>query len=381
MKLVSLEYSQHLGGPNEWRLEGLTLGPANLLVGKNASGKTRVLNVISGLAKLLTGTFRVGHGSFDARFEHEGKTVRYILHIEETVVRKEELTTADGVVLKRGPGGVGKIRAEQAGTEMDFQTPEDQLAAVARRDSIQHRFFEPLTSWGRNLYHYQFGSSLGKDKLAVLGKEDNGPVSGDGATEDPDKVVAIFGRGKKQLGEKFTNSIITDMGQIGYEIDKIDVCPPVSITIRGGPGEPMGLYVKETTLRAITDQPDMSQGMFRALSIIIQMNYSVMAKQPSCFLIDDIGEGLDFERSCLLIDVLMKKAGESGTQLVMATNDRFVMNRVPLDVWSVLDRSPGVCRVYNYSNSKEVFEDFKFTGLNNFDFLATDFIREREGAE
>ena len=65
-------------------------------------------------------------------------------------------------------------------------------------------------------------------------------------------------------------------------------------------------------------------GMFRALSIIVQVNYSVLADTPSCILIDDIGEGLDFERSCDLIDVLISKAKNSSVQLLMATNDRFV---------------------------------------------------------
>jgi hypothetical protein len=34
----------------------------------------------------------------------------------------------------------------------------------------------------------------------------------------------------------------------------------------------------------------MSQGMFRVLSLIIQVNYSVLAKKPNCILIDDIGK-------------------------------------------------------------------------------------------
>ena len=114
--------------------------------------------------------------------------------------------------------------------------------------------------------------------------------------------------------------------------------------------------------------------MFRALSLIVQINYSVLADTPSCIVIDDIGEGLDCERSCDLIDVLMSKAEHSSVQLVMATNDRFVMNRVPLEAWSVIDRQSNHVTIHNYMNSKEVFDNFKFTGLNNFDFLAFDYV-------
>jgi hypothetical protein len=120
----------------------------------------------------------------------------------------------------------------------------------------------------------------------------------------------------------------------------------------------------------------MSQGMFRALSVLIQVNHAVMTSAPSCILIDDIGEGLDFERSCALIKLIIEKAETSSVQLIMSTNDRFVMNAVPLQDWSVLARQGPRCRVYNYANSKAAFDEFKFTGLNNFDFLATDFQKE-----
>ena len=123
----------------------------------------------------------------------------------------------------------------------------------------------------------------------------------------------------------------------------------------------------------------MSQGMFRVLSLIIQLNYSKMAQRSTTVVIDDVGEGLDFERSCALINLLMAKYSGSNIQLIMATNDRFVMNQVPLETWSVLQCSGRHCRVFNHANSSHAFEEFKFTGLNNFDFFATDFIHESEG--
>jgi hypothetical protein len=52
------------------------------------------------------------------------------------------------------------------------------------------------------------------------------------------------------------------------------------------------------------------------------------------------------------------------------------MNKVPLQEWSLLQRTGGQVRVRNYENSRAIFDEFKFTGLSNFDFLATDFINE-----
>jgi energy-coupling factor transporter ATP-binding protein EcfA2 len=55
MKLIDMNYVQWENTPREWRIEGVRLGPLNLLVGNNASGKSRTLNVINGLAKFLAG--------------------------------------------------------------------------------------------------------------------------------------------------------------------------------------------------------------------------------------------------------------------------------------------------------------------------------------
>ncbi len=117
--------------------------------------------------------------------------------------------------------------------------------------------------------------------------------------------------------------------------------------------------------------------MFRAISLIIQLNYLKLTREPSCILIDDIGEGLDYERSCHLIKLIMDKAENARFQLIMATNDRFVMNEVPLEYWTVLHREGKRCRVFNIKNSKEKFEEFRFTGLNNFDFFSSDYLIEQ----
>ncbi len=72
----------------------------------------------------------------------------------------------------------------------------------------------------------------------------------------------------------------------------------------------------------------------------------------------------------------MEKSTNNSLQLIMSTNDRSIMNEVPLESWTILQRSPGRAEVYNYHNSKQFFDEFRFTGLNNFDFFASDFIHE-----
>ncbi|VFM97936.1 MAG: hypothetical protein BECKG1743D_GA0114223_102734 [Candidatus Kentron sp. G] len=382
MRLKSLEYTEFESVPGEWALQGFTPGNANLLVGKNASGKSRVLNVIHKVALAIVGErkrlpYSNGHAFFV--FDEEGWESQYELKIQGNKIITERFTVADEIRLHRTSGGKGKIHADREGKMIEFQSPEDQLAVVTRRDTLQHPFFESLHQWATSLYYYAFGTSLGKESFWMLYGEDDDL---DADPKDPTQVVGIFHGGKKEFGDAFANGIFEDFRSVGYPVDEIGLVVNRSIIVQTPTASEaaFGIYVQETDLPGITDQNAMSQGMFRALSIIIQLNYAILADTPSCILIDDIGEGLDFERSCNLIEVLMRKVKDSPVQLIMATNDRFVMNHVPLEAWSVVDRQGSRVTIRNYANSKEIFDNFKFTGLNNFDFLAFDYLHAGAGS-
>ena len=121
-------------------------------------------------------------------------------------------------------------------------------------------------------------------------------------------------------------------------------------------------------------QTQLSQGMWRALALVTHLNSCTFSKNKKLILIDDIGEGLDYERSVAIIDLLISKAKTNDIQLMMTSNDRFVMNEVPLEYWSVLKRKKGIVKMFNLRNSQKQFDEFKYIGLSNFDFFASDFF-------
>jgi energy-coupling factor transporter ATP-binding protein EcfA2 len=379
MRLKSVSYSEFIGEPKEWSIYDFTLEPINLVVGKNATGKTRALNVLSGLGNLLSGRQKPGEltsGSYDVTFEHNDHILKYILQISDHKVICETFADGEEPLLTRGEGGKGYIRHEKENTDLEFQTPETDAAVVARRDAIQHAFLQPLSDWGLGIRHYSFGDTMGRNTIGLLV---NGSPQPD--PTNPNQVIGLFLKGTKQYPDVFKESVIKAMNDIGYDIEDIDATTPQNIQIQSSsiiPVTPVALIVKERSLSSPTQQAEMSQGMFRALSVIIHLQYAIYGDNPSCILIDDIGEGLDFDRSCRLIHIIRQCAMDSKIQLVMSTNDRFVMNNVPLEEWSLLSRQGGNVMVHNYKNSRSAFDNFKFTGLNNFDFLAMDFINENE---
>ncbi|HWY88665.1 MAG TPA: hypothetical protein VNX28_18270 [Gemmataceae bacterium] len=374
MRLQSFDYVEFEGTPRQWSISGLNLSGVNLLVGKNASGKTRTLNVIYGLAKMLAGKAKAefSSGSYSANFEHDGARLSYVLEIVDQKVTKEEFAKNDAVLLRRWNGGIGSIYHEKEQRHLEFQAPESDLAAVVRMDTIQHRFLEPLRDWGSGVRHYAFGEAMGRATLALMVK--NGPAPD---PADVNAVIALFRKGMQDHPNTFADAIKRDMNGIGYQIEDIGVMAPTDLTVQVSspiPVAPVILFVKENDLPGVTQQLQISQGMFRALSIIIHVNYAVIASKPTCLIIDDIGEGLDYERSCSLIELLGHRVRDTEVQLLMSTNDRFVMNNIPLEEWSVLVREGNKVHVRNYLNSKELFDEFKSTGLSNFSFLEMDFV-------
>ena len=286
---------------------------------------------------------------------------------------REKLTKGDTPLLTRSVGSYGRIHAEEVQREIKFEVPGHQLAVVAKRDAAQHPFLEPLFQWGKAVRYFEFGKGLGHMNLGIPVKELVFPLN----EKDTTQVLPVFDKGLRSLGTPFKEAIMADMASLGYPIEDITLRKSPRIQLLAPvPLDVVGVAVKESDLACYTDQINMSAGMFRALSVIVQVNYLTMSGVGTCILVDDVGEGLDFDRSCKLIELLRSKSKQSAVQLIMSTNDRFVMNKVPLEEWCYLIRNGHRVRVLNYHNAREEFERFKRTGLNNFDLLATNYLEQ-----
>lgn len=378
MYLDTLQYFEIDQDGNKWSLDNFTFGKINLFVGQNATGKSRTLSVINSLGRLLAGEKQIAFsGRFNPSFKENNSIIEYVLEHHQHKINEEILQIDGEPILQRGPDGVGTIYAKELDQKIKFQVPDTIIASVAKRDSIQHPFLEQPFNWGKSIRFYPFGTQLGKDHLAII-KENE--FQGNLNPKDTNSVVAFLKKGLKEFGTKFTDDIIKDVNNIGFNITEIGIRPfqqaltPPHIAI------PEGIYIKETEHNHIVDQIEISQGLFRALSLFIQLRFSENFSIPSLILIDDIGEGLDYERSTKLISSIIEIAKSSQIQLIMTTNDRFVMNNVPLEYWAILVRDAGHCTSLNYRNSKDIFDNFELTGLSNFDFFSSKYYQSLDNA-
>src|SRR5450830_1058854 len=344
MRLTKIWYSEFETLDHKWIMNDLELGQINLLVGKNATGKTRVLNVIAGLGRiLLNPIIDLASGHYRAEFVDEGKNLSYELQVSDKMIVLEKLIIDGEEVLTRNSDGDGLIKYCDENRFMRFQAPSQILAASTRRDKLQHPFLEPIYAWAAELRHYRFNSESSKHSVMLV--VDGGPI---------------------------VEAIKRDLEIIDYFVDDIFLKPPVVVKIEGAPGPFLALCVKERDLSTYTDQFAMSDGMYRAVTNLIFVNYYKFSGLAGTLIIDDIGEGLDFDRSCRLIKLLREKSLETKVQLIIATNDKFVMNLIPLEEWSVLERKGCIVSIRNHKNSQNAFDEFRYTGLSNFSFLELD---------
>jgi len=201
VKLKQVSYSEFIGESQEWILDKLAFSDINLLIGENATGKNRCLNIINNLARLVSDYRKQLFSSscFYAVFESDNDEVRYILDIKNSKVLNESFVKNGEYLMTRGQGDVGEIFTEEIGKKMNFQTPEASFAAVARQDKIQHGFLQCLPAWGSKVIHYAFGSPMGQDHYMLAEKNSNYKFD----PRETYNVISVFIKDKEMLGKPY----------------------------------------------------------------------------------------------------------------------------------------------------------------------------------
>ena len=103
------------------------------------------------------------------------------------------------------------------------------------------------------------------------------------------------------------------------------------------------------------------------------MQYIKKGNQLSLLLLDDVGEGLDYSRSIHFGKMIFDTCDASKLQLIASSNDAFLMDVVDISHWQVLRRKASKVSVINQSNNTKLFNEFRLTGLSNFDLFSSDF--------
>lgn len=356
MILKSFSYKASEGIDYRLVLDSLPLDYINLIVGKNSVGKSTTTHIINNATRMIsqkTSGFYGGESDFYF-LTKDGKEIRYVYGIENQKI-KERLYLEGKEILHR-EGEKVWIYSFKSKQKIEIKPPEDKLVIQARRDKEEYPIFEKIIEWAENTYLFKFGMLSPED---IKFKD----LSLDRTAKFIDKVPYDI----HSMTSLEKEMLIKEMAIFGYDLKDI------SVSNLGHPSNTMiQVYLKNYSMPIF--HTELSQGMLRTLFLLIFVNARIREGKTSTLIIDDLCEGLDYQRALELGKLLYKKFQDNNIQLIATSNDRFLMEVIPIQYWNILTREGSTIKTANYQNSKEKFENFMFTGLSNFDLFSSDYL-------
>jgi hypothetical protein len=353
MKLKNLSYIDPY-----WELSNLELNNLNLIVAKNATGKSKTLLTIDLLVKMITQKKNLNWGSkWNIDFlnqKNQKITFEFATKYEEDGIVTAEKISIDGVQVLFRHYKKGEVVLKNFITQKNdlIYPPKDKLTLHTNRDVRKYPYLEDISIWAEQCYGFKFGNISPYTKLNE--QEYDLPT----AVED---IPNLF----KALTKESITKIIADFNSLGYEIGNITAQDKTEYAI---------LYVREKELNKALPHYKLSQGMFRALAILIYIEYLIGRKKPAMIMIDDFCEGLDYDRARKLGSLIFGKCENTAIQLIATSNDSFLMDSIDIKYWNILQRKGKTISCLNHQNSPSLFRKFRLTGLSNFDLFASDFL-------
>ena len=333
-----------------WALTELShLQSVNLLVARNATGKTRTIRALQNVTSFLQmkQTF-MNIRSFEAtlkfgKVENPNWKMDYSFKINEGVVEKEELIVNGAVLIKRTKA-IAKYENKR------INPPSEKLVVQIRRDKDLYPEIELLMLWAEGVTAV---SCQAINALTILGV---------GNLINPYNISDLV----DALSPSEMKKVLSTAKELGYNIASIK-------TLEATRGIRI-VQLKEISISNELVDMQLSSGMLRTLYLLCFVSIIKHNKNLSLLLIDDMGEGLDYRRSTNLGKIVFDDCALNGLQLVASSNDAFLMDVVDIANWQILRRKGNKVNTINQALNPELFRKFRMTGLSNFDLFSSDFI-------
>lgn len=350
MNLINFRYSD-----GNWRTDQIQLNDQNLFVGKNAVGKSRtILSLAEVAAVIAQRTYLPKDKNVACYIVLEDDSDRILYHYiwENQCVTSEEL-----ILISSSGEKTNFIKRNQNDCVIDGESvnpPVDRLVLHVRRDTVKYPCIEKVINWAESVEGFSF------NELDIDG--DNNLFS-----RIWSKGTNLYSMVKTMESDSESLArVIVLASHLGYWLEAI---MPVELS------DIKKVVFKEKKVDNYLFDKTLSKGMFRTLYLLIYLEYIAHTGKPTLLLIDDLCEGLDYDRSTKLGKMIFEFCEENDIQLIATSNDSFLMDVVDLKYWNILYREGKTVSTKNIKNSPELFEDFSFTGLSNFDFFSSDYIK------
>ena len=328
-----------------WHVERLKLNLQNLIVGLNSVGKSRTISAIGHVASFIKGEVDA-QGDFSCSLLLEnGSSLEYSFDVVGGQVLVEELKKEGKTLIHRDFSSVKMYDDDTV------SPPGSKLLIQVRRDTKQYPEIEEIIQWAEHTSIFVFSNiTTSPNSLSpyVISKEPLLPVMFSSISVDQQEMLKAY------------------MQELGYDVREIKDYEM--------PSGAKSLHIYEGGIKVTLRPFDLSNGMFRVLCVLLYMIYSSTLSDARCLVIDDMGEGLDYMRSTKLGRIMFDYCAKNRIQLIVTSNDSFLMDSVDLQHWNILQRKGNHVYSINDYNSPKLFEKFRRTGLSSFDILSSNFI-------
>lgn len=355
MKLNSFSYNN-----KDWELKDLEFDAVSLIVGKNATGKSRTLGAIDLFCKIITQ--KVGlpaNTDWKVSFtKDDGEIINYQFSTstdsDNVIVTQEKITIGNTEYLARDNSGSAILYNILENQSLKVYPPANKLVIHVNRDVKRHPYMEDFAQWAESSFGFKFASispnvPFDEQKYDLM--------------TAIDEIPALY----RLLNNVNKDKIMQYTRDMGFKIKNIHLK-------RGSLSD--FLYIEESGAKGILAHFELSQGMFRSVTLLIFLEYLISKKKPATIIIDDLCEGLDYERATKLGQIVFNNCKNNNIQLIATSNDMFLMDVIDIEFWNILQRNNNIVSSLNPKRNKELFDEFRFTGLSNFDLFSSDFINK-----
>ncbi|QYS90852.1 ATP-binding protein [Flavobacterium covae] len=160
MKIKKISYVD-----SNWELENINLGPVNLIIGKNSTGKSRTLQTIDLLVKMITQKRDLNWGGhWNVTFENHKKefiNYQFSTGAQNRGVTFEKMLVDNNLVLTRNKKYKKNIKIKNFINKGQFDyiyPPDNKLIIHTNRDIKKYPFLEDIVNWADQSYGFKFGN-------------------------------------------------------------------------------------------------------------------------------------------------------------------------------------------------------------------------------
>lgn len=105
-------------------------------------------------------------------------------------------------------------------------------------------------------------------------------------------------------------------------------------------------------------------------------DYDCYSPDDYQFFLFNFGNHMERDEAVSEIEKLLNMFESSEYRLYLTSYNYYIRNYIPLKYWNVLIKQNDITNIYNYQNSKDIWDSWSYVGFGNVDFFNSNYISQ-----